>query len=230
RARPQRQQQRRRSRMIARPAPRAAMRAEVAGRRVPRRLAGLRFEGTTSPTSNPGHISPTGGTYMTDDTNPIQSVKRRLSRRNVLKSASAAALVGVAAPHVARAAAMPEVDSSFKDFTLPNSSCDESLLKIQHKGEIVVGTSGDWPYSFFPANTTEWTGLDADIIRYVAKMLKIPKITVQTTPFSGLIPGLLDGRFDIVGDSIHWTLGRAKVADFCFPTYYYSEWLAVKKG
>jgi polar amino acid transport system substrate-binding protein len=177
-----------------------------------------------------GNISPTGGTYMTDDTNPIQSVKRRFSRRSVLKSASAAALVGVAAPHLARAAAMPELDSSFKDFTLPNSSCDESLLKIQHKGEIVVGTSGDWPYSFFPANTTEWTGLDADIIRYVAKMLKIPKITVQTTPFSGLIPGLLDGRFDIVGDSIHWTLGRAKVADFCFPTYYYSEWLAVKKG
>jgi ABC-type amino acid transport substrate-binding protein len=48
--------------------------------------------------------------------------------------------------------------------------------------------------------------------------------------FSGLIPGLLDGRFDMVGDSIHWTVARSKVVEFCFPTYYYSEWLAVKKG
>jgi ABC-type amino acid transport substrate-binding protein len=61
-------------------------------------------------------------------------------------------------------------------------------------------------------------------------MLKIPKIRVETADFSSLIPGLLDGRFDIVGDSIHWTLARSKVVEFCFPTYYYSEWLAVKKG
>src|SRR5258708_36530200 len=61
-------------------------------------------------------------------------------------------------------------------------------------------------------------------------MLKIPKTRVAPAEFSSLIPGLLDGRFDIVGDSIHWTLARSKVVDFCFPTYYYSEWLAVKKG
>jgi len=67
-------------------------------------------------------------------------------------------------------------------------------------------------------------------IKYVAKMLAIPKIRVETTQFSALIPGLLDGRFDIVGDSIHWTLARSKVVEFCFPTYYYAEWLAVQKG
>src|SRR5258708_33657321 len=61
-------------------------------------------------------------------------------------------------------------------------------------------------------------------------MLEGRKVGVQTAEFSGLIPGLLAGRFDIVGDSIHWTLARSKVVEFCFPTYYYSEWLAVKKG
>jgi polar amino acid transport system substrate-binding protein len=61
-------------------------------------------------------------------------------------------------------------------------------------------------------------------------MLKIPKVDVQTVTFDGLIPGLLDGRFDIVGDSIHYTKNRSKVVNFCFPTYYYAEALVVPKG
>ena len=48
--------------------------------------------------------------------------------------------------------------------------------------------------------------------------------------FDGLIPGLLDGRFDIVGDSIHYTKNRSKVVNFCLATYYYAEALVVPKG
>jgi polar amino acid transport system substrate-binding protein len=154
----------------------------------------------------------------------------RLTRRGLLASGAAAGMAAVAAPAIVKAAAEPQIDTSYKDFVISKLPCDDSLVKIQTKGEIVVGTSDDWPYSFYPANSKEWSGLDAEIIKYVAKMLKIPKITVSTVEFSGLIPGLLDGRFDIVGDSIHWTLARSKVVEFCFPTYYYSEWLAVKKG
>ena len=91
-------------------------------------------------------------------------------------------------------------DTDFPDFTLIKiNGGDDSLAKIQKKG-LVVGTSNDWPYSFLDPKTNEWTGLDGDILKYVAKMLKIDKITVQTVTFDGLIPGLLDGRFDIVGD------------------------------
>ena len=154
----------------------------------------------------------------------------RLSRRGLLASGAAAGVAAIAAPAIVKAATEPQIDTSFKDFVISKLPCDDSLVKIQSKGEIVVGTSDDWPYSFYPANSQEWSGLDADIIKSVAKMLKIPKITVSTVEFSGLIPGLLDGRFDMVGDSIHWTVARSKVVEFCFPTYYYSEWLAVKKG
>jgi ABC-type amino acid transport substrate-binding protein len=157
-----------------------------------------------------------------------------LSRRRLLTAGSAAGMaavtVGVMPKGADAAVAVPPVDASFKDFVLSNIGCDDSLLKMQQKGEMVVGTSDDWPYSFYPPNSQEWSGLDAEIMTYVAKMLKIPKVTVQTTKFSGLIPGLLDGRFDVVGDSIHWTVARSKIVEFCFPTYYYSEWLAVKKG
>ncbi len=61
-------------------------------------------------------------------------------------------------------------------------------------------------------------------------MLKIDKISVQTVTFDGLIPGLLDGRFDIVGDSIHYTKNRSKVVNFCWGTYYYAEALVVPEG
>jgi polar amino acid transport system substrate-binding protein len=61
-------------------------------------------------------------------------------------------------------------------------------------------------------------------------MLKIPKVDVQTVTFDGLVPGTLAGRFDVVGDSIHYTKARSKIVNFCFPTYYYAETLAVPKG
>jgi polar amino acid transport system substrate-binding protein len=161
-----------------------------------------------------------------------QSACGSVSRRQLLISSGlvVAGTLAAAAPRTVIAAAAPEIDTSFKDFTLPKFSCDDSLTKIQQRGDLRLCTSNDWPYSFLDSKTNEWTGIDADIIRMVMKMLKIPKVTVQTVPFDGMIPGLLDGRFDIVGDSIHYTKARAKVVDFCFPTYYYSEWIAVRKG
>jgi len=163
-------------------------------------------------------------------TNTYTPKSPRLTRRGLLTASAAAGVAAIAAPSIAKSAAEPQIDTSYKGFVISKLPCDDSLVKIQTKGELVVGTSDDWPYSFYPAGSKEWSGLDADIIKYVAKMLKIPKIRVETAQFSALIPGLLDGRFDIVGDSIHWTLARSKVVEFCFPTYYYSEWLAVQKG
>lgn len=154
-------------------------------------------------------------------------------RRELLKTGGVAAAAALAAGALARpalAAAEPAIDTSFKDFTLPKFNCDDSLVKVQNKGELILTTSNDWPYSYLDPKTGAFTGIDAEIILYVAKMLKIPKVTVRTVDFAGMIPGLLDGRFDIVGDSIHYTKARAKVVDFSFPTYYYSEWLIVKKG
>ena len=129
------------------------------------------------------------------------------------------------------AAAPPTVDDKgYPDFSLIKiNGGDDSFAKIQQKG-LVVGTSNDWPYSFLDPKTNEWTGLDGDVLHYVAEMLNIDKITVQTVTFDGLIPGLLDGRFDIVGDSIHYTKNRSKVVNFCWGTYYYAEALVVPKG
>jgi polar amino acid transport system substrate-binding protein len=165
---------------------------------------------------------------MTEDNQT--SGRRGLLRAGVLGGTTALLTAGVRQTRAATVAPPPVDDTNYPDFSLIRiNSDDDSLARIQKKG-LVVGTSNDWPYSFIDPKTKEWTGLDGDIIHYAAKMLKIPKITVQTVTFDGLIPGLLDGRFDIVGDSIHYTKNRSKVVNFCFPTYYYAEALAVPKG
>ena len=156
-----------------------------------------------------------------------------LGRRGLIRTGAiggAATLLAASGASAAAAAPLPVDDKNYPDFSLIKiNGGDDSFAKIQQKG-LVVGTSNDWPYSFLDPKTNEWTGLDGDVLHYVAKMLKIDKVTVQTVTFDGLIPGLLDGRFDIVGDSIHYTKNRSKVVNFCWGTYYYAEALVVPKG
>jgi polar amino acid transport system substrate-binding protein len=160
-------------------------------------------------------------------------VTNPLGRRGLIRTGAiggAATLLAAGGPGNAAAAPPTVDDKGYPDFSLIKiNGGDDSFAKIQQKG-LVVGTSNDWPYSFLDPKTNEWTGLDGDVLHYVAKMLNIDKITVQTVTFDGLIPGLLDGRFDIVGDSIHYTKNRSKVVNFCWGTYYYAEALVVPKG
>ena len=160
-------------------------------------------------------------------------VTNPLGRRGLIRTGAiggAATLLAAGGPGNAAAAPPTVDDKGYPDFSLIKiNGGDDSFAKIQQKG-LVVGTSNDWPYSFLDPKTNEWTGLDGDVLHYVAKMLKIDKITVQTVTFDGLIPGLLDGRFDIVGNSIHYTKNRSKVVNFCWGTYYYAEALVVPRG
>ena len=174
-------------------------------------------------------------THETDETPPtlasgFLSPGRRGLFRTGLLGGAAALLGGIAGSR--RAEAQVAIDTDYADFAMPKiNGSDDSLTKIQKKGTIVVGTSDDWPYSFLDSkNNNAWSGLDAEILTMAFKMLKIPKIDVQTVTFDGLVPGTLAGRFDLVGDSIHYTKARSKIVTFCFPTYYYAETLAVPKG
>lgn len=156
-----------------------------------------------------------------------------VGRRGLLRLGGAGAVALAAAPlrtARAEAAAPPSVDASYEGFTLPEiNSDDDSLVKVQANG-LVAATSNDWPYSYLDPQTQAWNGIDADIISFVAKMLKIPKISVKPVDWDALVPGVLDKRFDMVADSINYTPDRAKVVAFCFPTYYYAESVVVKKG
>jgi polar amino acid transport system substrate-binding protein len=156
----------------------------------------------------------------------------RLGRSDITRRRSGALIVACALSLCAclAPAAAGAAPNEFDGFVLSKFDADTSLARIQKKGELVIGTSNDWPYSYLDARTGAFSGIDADIIRTVARMLNIKKVTVQTVPFDGLVPGVLSGRFDMVGDSIHATPERSKLVAFSFPTYYYAEALVVKKG
>jgi polar amino acid transport system substrate-binding protein len=173
---------------------------------------------------------------LTDpDTDSASSAIREhhLGRRDLMRwggvGAAAALVIPSAGVERAVAAAPPEVDASFKDFSLPAfASDDDSLAKAQKDG-LIAATSNDWPYSYLGPQDV-WMGLDAEIISFVARMLKIPKVTVRPVDWDALVPGVLDRRFDMIADSINYTPERAEVVAFCFPTYYYAEAVVVKKG
>jgi polar amino acid transport system substrate-binding protein len=159
----------------------------------------------------------------------MKGYRFKMGRRIALIAASAA--LAIAPAFVGHAnAATPDSSSAFEGFSISPSVGDGSLDRIRKKGELVIGTSNDWPYSYLDAKTGAFSGIDADIIQYAAKMLGIKKVTIQTVPFDGLVPGVLSGRFDMIGDSIHFTPERSKLVAFSFPTYFYAETLVVKKG
>ena len=91
-----------------------------------------------------------------------------------------------------------------------------SLQAIQDKGELTVGIMGTYaPYNFMNADK-EYDGFDVDIAKELANRLGIEaKFVAQD--FSGLIPGLQKGKFDMLVSQITITDDRIKQIDFTEP-------------
>jgi cystine transport system substrate-binding protein len=91
-----------------------------------------------------------------------------------------------------------------------------SLSAIQDKGEITIGIMGTYaPYNFMNKNQ-EYDGFDVDIAKELAKRLGVePKFVAQD--FSGLIPGLQKGKFDVLVSQVTITEDRKKQIDFTEP-------------
>lgn len=92
----------------------------------------------------------------------------------------------------------------------------DSLKAIQDKGEIVVGIMGTYaPYNFMNKEK-EYDGFDVDIAKELAKRLNVEaKFVAQE--FSGLIPSLQKGKFDILVSQVAITEARQKQIDFTEP-------------
>lgn len=91
-----------------------------------------------------------------------------------------------------------------------------SFKAIQDKGEITIGIMGTYaPYNFMNKNQ-EYDGFDVDIAKELANRIGVkPKFVAQD--FSGLIPGLQKGKFDILVSQVTITEDRKKQIDFTEP-------------
>lgn len=96
---------------------------------------------------------------------------------------------------------------------------------------LQIGTSNDAPWSSVDSSGKA-VGIIPDILREYAKRAGMGDVNIQSTPmpFGSLIPSLLAGRIELIGDAIFNTPVREKQVQFTTTAFYNTEALVVAKG
>ncbi|MFT8318527.1 MAG: ABC transporter substrate-binding protein [Sporolactobacillus sp.] len=106
-----------------------------------------------------------------------------------------------------------------------HSSSSDTLAAAKKKGVLVVGSSNDAPFAYMDQSTHKFSGIDADIIKEVAKRLGIPKVEMKQTKFENLLLELNNKNVDLVTDGMYINPQRQKIAKFT--TIWYTEGEAI---
>ena len=88
--------------------------------------------------------------------------------------------------------------------------------QLLSKGTLTVGLMGTYPPYNFLNDSHQADGFDADIAREIARRIGVQAQFVPTE-WSGMIEGLLKGKFDVVISQMTITDDRKKVMDFSQP-------------
>ncbi|MGJ7922059.1 transporter substrate-binding domain-containing protein [Neobacillus sp. LXY-4] len=103
----------------------------------------------------------------------------------------------------------------------------DTLEKAKEKGVLVVGSSNDAPFAYIDKDTKEFAGIDAEIIKEVAKRLGIQKVEMKEVKFENLLLELNNGNIDLVADGMYRKPEREKIALFTDIWYKQGEALVV---
>lgn len=95
---------------------------------------------------------------------------------------------------------------------------ERTWARIERTGTIRVGYSAEPPYAFRTADG-HVTGESPELARAVLQRLGVPRIEWVQTRFHSLIPGLVDGRFDMIASGMFVTPEREREIAFSAPTY-----------
>ena len=114
--------------------------------------------------------------------------------------------------------------------TVINGNVKDRLETIKEKGVLTVASSNDVPFAFIDPKTNEFTGIDAEIIVEVAKLLGINKVEMKQVPFENLLVELNNNNdIDMITDGMYVTDERKKEALFTNIWYKESEAIVVPK-
>ncbi len=112
-------------------------------------------------------------------------------------------------------------------------SNEDKLEKIKEKGEIVLGTSADYPPYEFPiieeGGNEKIVGFDIMIAEEIAKDLGV-KLTIKNLDFSGLLDALNSNNVDFIMSGISPTEERKKSIDFSDSYYTAKNVIVTLKG
>ena len=74
---------------------------------------------------------------------------------------------------------------------------NSALSRIQERGALVLGTSGNMPTMSQVDGSGEVSGFDIDLARVMAGMMGV-RLDIELMPFDQLLPALESGRVDVV--------------------------------
>ena len=90
--------------------------------------------------------------------------------------------------------------------------------RIQKRGELVVGMSGDQPPLNVTAREGRIIGLEVDIASRLASDMGV-KLRLATMPFAELLPALSEGKIDLILSGMTMTTKRNTGTAFAGPYY-----------
>jgi polar amino acid transport system substrate-binding protein len=135
---------------------------------------------------------------------------------------------------LAKAGAAILAGSIYADFATATSAvaaaAGDALSRARRQGYIMVGFNNNKPLAYIDPQTGEFVGSGPAILRPALKNLGIPTIRRTVVDFAGIIPGLLDKRWDLSGIAFFITPPRCAQVAFTNPVARYTEGALVKKG
>lgn len=84
---------------------------------------------------------------------------------------------------------------------------DSTLDRIQQRGKLILGTSGNMPTMTQVDASGKVSGFDIDIARYMASSMGV-KLDTRVMPFEELLPALEAGKVDVVISNVTITPKR----------------------
>ena len=103
----------------------------------------------------------------------------------------------------------------------------DDLASVQDSKEIRIAMSGQYSPFSFANEQNQIVGFDASISEALAERLGV-KVKIITTPFDGIIAGLLAKKYDAIIASMTITPERQRAVDFVGPYYHAGRTIVVK--
>ncbi|MEJ8281841.1 transporter substrate-binding domain-containing protein [Pseudonocardia spirodelae] len=105
----------------------------------------------------------------------------------------------------------------------------DPLARLRDGGDVVVGLSGERPFGYTDGSGRA-TGESPEVARAVVLALGGSGLTAVQTRFDQLVPGLLDGRFDVIAVGLTVTPLRCQQVAFSRPDFVAPTALVVPDG
>jgi polar amino acid transport system substrate-binding protein len=104
-----------------------------------------------------------------------------------------------------------------------------TLERIREEGVVRVGFANEAPYAYSTPDG-KLAGFMPATMEYIFSQLGDIRLEGVLTEFSGLIPGVIAGRFDVVGAGLYINPDRCEQATPANPQYTAAEGMAVAAG